>query len=253
MMIQSFKGQFKFLSNFYQIPILIDNITFPSVENAFQAYKCESKTDRNQFINISSSDAKRLGRKIKLRHDWDSIKDDIMLKLVRIKFRDSYLKQLLIKTGQQELIEGNYWNDTYWGVCKNVGLNKLGKLLMQVRLEINSFKVIIAGSRTFTNFKFLTTQLDHLLSQQSNITIITGMAKGTDTLAVEYANLRNYPIIKMPADWNKFGKSAGYIRNIEMAKIADACVCFWDSKSKGTEHMISQSQKFKLKLKIVKI
>ena len=96
-------------------------------------------------------------------------------------------------------------------------------------------------------------KLDHLFSLQSNITIISGMAKGTDTLAVQYAALRNYPIIKMPANWNKFGRAAGHIRNIEMAKIANACICFWDGISKGTKHMIDISTKYNLELRVITI
>jgi len=79
------------------------------------------------------------------------------------------------------------------------------------------------------------------------------MAKGVDQLGVQYAEQRNYPIIKMPADWNKFGRAAGYIRNTEMAKIANACVCFWDGISKGTKHMIDISTKYNLKLRIITI
>jgi hypothetical protein len=67
-----------------------------------------------------------------------------------------------------------------------------------------------------------------------------------------YANENNIKIIEFPADWEKFGKKAGYIRNEEMAKYSDSCIVFWDGKSKGTKHMIELAKKYNLNLKIVK-
>ena len=81
--------------------------------------------------------AKKLGRKATIRPDWEKIKLPIMEYLLRQKFGDKTLKALLIGTGDAELVEGNMWGDTYWGVCKGKGENHLGKLLMKIREELN--------------------------------------------------------------------------------------------------------------------
>lgn len=115
-------------------------------------------------------------------------------------------------------------------------------------------KIIIAGSRDFSNYELLRDRLDYLLknaSDEDEITIISGGARGADQLGERYAKEKGYKIIKKPANWNKHGKSAGYKRNEEMAKIADACVCFWDGESRGTKHMIDLSKKYKLKLNVI--
>jgi len=72
-----------------------------------------------------------------MRPDWEAVKDDIMYRCVLAKFEDPILRQRLLDTGDQELIEGNTWGDTYWGVCKGKGRNMLGKTLMAVRKYYN--------------------------------------------------------------------------------------------------------------------
>ena len=111
-------------------------------------------------------------------------------------------------------------------------------------------KVIIAGSRNFNDYKTLCKYCDHILQNQNNIEIVCGMAKGADLLGKKYAEEKKYPLHKFPADWNKYGKSAGYIRNKEMGKNADALICFWDQKSKGTKHMINIAKELKIKYRI---
>lgn len=139
MIIDKFDGEYAFLSNFYPSPITDGNIIFPTVEHYFQAAKTVNMTD---YKMIASADtpgrAKRLGRRIELREDWDEVKDGIMLEALRRKFSDDFLRGKLIATGDAELIEGNDWNDMYWGVCAGVGRNMLGKLLMQVRNEFKN-------------------------------------------------------------------------------------------------------------------
>jgi hypothetical protein len=110
-------------------------------------------------------------------------------------------------------------------------------------------KVIIAGSRDFDNYNELCKFCDYVLQNQKEIEIVSGTARGADQLGEKYAIEREYPIKQFPADWS-IGKSAGYIRNEEMAKYADALIAFWDGKSKGTEHMINLAKKYKLKIKI---
>jgi ribA/ribD-fused uncharacterized protein len=79
---------------------------------------------------------KQFGKIIKLRRDWNDVKLDIMLWGIREKFKHNDLKELLLSTGDEELIEGNFWNDTFWGVCRGEGENNLGKIIMRVRGEL---------------------------------------------------------------------------------------------------------------------
>ena len=114
-----------------------------------------------------------------------------------------------------------------------------------------NFKVIIAGGRTFNNYDLLCQNCDKALSLQTEIEIVSGTANGADKLGEKYAKENGYSIKQFPADWNKYGKSAGYKRNEEMAKYADALIAFWDGKSKGTKHMIDLAKRYGLKVKVV--
>lgn len=143
-MIAGFHQEYRFLSNFWYVTVVYDNKIYRSVEHAYQAAKT---LDYNARAIIRSkktpSEAKREGNKKTLREDWESIKQDIMLDLLRQKFTDKNLRKQLLDTGDQELIELNYWHDTFWGQCDCVthngaGENNLGKLLMQVRKEIQT-------------------------------------------------------------------------------------------------------------------
>lgn len=111
-------------------------------------------------------------------------------------------------------------------------------------------KVIIAGSRSFKDYSFLKSKCDKALSEQSDIEIVSGLAIGADKLGKEYALEKGYALKECPADWESHGKSAGHIRNEEMAKYADALICFWDGKSKGTKNMIERAKSHGLKVKI---
>src|SRR5690606_21767015 len=104
----------------------------------YQAAKTFSIEEREQIRNaFSPAKAKKIGRSVTLREDWENIKIDIMTDLVRQKFNISSFKEKLLATKDAELIEGNWWGDTFWGVCKGVGKNNLGKILMEIRKEIN--------------------------------------------------------------------------------------------------------------------
>ena len=134
--IEEFKGDYGFLSNFWPCRVWLDNIEYPTVENAFQAAKTTDKNCRIQFQKIPPGIARKKGRQIPLRKDWEQIKIGIMLSLVEQKFRYSpSLRQQLKATGNAELIEGNTWGDTFWGVDLRTskGENMLGKILMEVR------------------------------------------------------------------------------------------------------------------------
>ena len=136
-MIDSFRDKYFFLSNYSCSPFYIDNVLFPTMEHYFQASKADNQNDYLRIAHAPTpGDAKRLGRHIQLRRDWEEVKEDVMLNGLRKKFADPELRDLLLATGDEELVEGNYWGDTYWGVCNGVGKNRLGYLLMQVREEI---------------------------------------------------------------------------------------------------------------------
>lgn len=114
-------------------------------------------------------------------------------------------------------------------------------------------KVIIAGSRSFSDYDLLKEKMDKILKNQNKeeIEIISGTANGADKLGERYAKENNLKLKKFPADWS-LGKKAGYIRNEEMAKYADACVVLWDEMSKGSKHMIDLAEQYKLKLRVIK-
>lgn len=114
------------------------------------------------------------------------------------------------------------------------------------------FKVIVAGGRDFTDYELLKSTLNHLLSRKKHIQVVSGMARGADALAVKYAYENDLDIQSFPAQWQLYGNSAGYKRNIQMAKYADACVCFWDGQSKGTADMIRVSRVYNLQVRVIK-
>lgn len=116
------------------------------------------------------------------------------------------------------------------------------------------FKVIIAGGRDFCDYPLLCEKCDSILSQKRqshSVVIVSGTARGADYLGERYANERNYPIQRFPPDWSADGKAAGFIRNAQMAKAADALVAFWDGTSKGTANMIEVAKKRKLQVRVV--
>jgi ribA/ribD-fused uncharacterized protein len=139
MMINKFDGtQHRFLSNFYLHPITWEGVRYPSTEHAYQAAKTVNPFLRREIAkDRSPGQAKRWGRKLKLRADWNEVKLDIMYQVCKIKFApDSELAMRLIETYPHQLIEGNTWGDTFWGVCDGEGQNHLGKTLMTIREEL---------------------------------------------------------------------------------------------------------------------
>ena len=117
-----------------------------------------------------------------------------------------------------------------------------------------NFKVIIAGSRGFSNYKLLKETCNNVLREKKkthNIVIISGGAKGADKAGEQYAQDCDYDLEIYPADWKKFGKSAGFRRNEQMAEVADGLIAFWDGKSNGTKHMIDIANEKGIKIKVV--
>lgn len=136
-----FKDDYWFLSNFYNCKVKWKGYTLDSSEALFQALKSRNWTDFKKFIGLTPSQAKKLGNVIDIRPDWDRIRIDVMRAVLRAKFLDPanvILAKKLLATNNIELIEDNYWNDTFWGKCNGVGENHLGKLLMELREEIKN-------------------------------------------------------------------------------------------------------------------
>ena len=140
-MINSFQGEHEFLSNFAASEIEFEGIVFPTVEHAFQAAKTFNHTGRVLIAAASTpGKAKRLGRSVSLRADWDEVKYSIMFQLVLQKFQLPALEEKLLATGDAILVEGNTWGDKVWGVCDGEGTNWLGQILMDVRKRIKKEK-----------------------------------------------------------------------------------------------------------------
>jgi|SRR5581483_506528 len=147
-MIAGFFGEYRWLSNFWACEVKAkDGTLFHSVEQAYQWAKFfpgvirqgDDRSAREAILLCETpAAAKRTARGLQstVRTDWDDIKLEVMLRLLRQKFAISSLKEKLLATGEEELVEANTWGDVFWGVCNGVGENYLGKLLMQVRNEL---------------------------------------------------------------------------------------------------------------------
>lgn len=139
-------------------PILYEGVVYPSTENAYQAAKSFFPEGRLEFVDATPKKAKQLGKKLKLRANWDKIKFQIMYEVCEEKFKDGIERELLLQTGDKYLIEGNYWCDQNFGICfgpdfKTMdqfalmrkcpkcgggGKNALGKILMDIREKLNN-------------------------------------------------------------------------------------------------------------------
>jgi ribA/ribD-fused uncharacterized protein len=155
--ILSFDGEYRFLSNFFPAVMTYCDLTSPiqppqtftyeTVEHAFQSLKATNEVDAATVRNArTAGEAKRAGRRIDLRPDWEKVlptnlkvKDQIMLELVWTKFLyNGVLTYKLLATENRILVEGNTWHDTYWGFCNGQGINKLGQIIMHVRELLRS-------------------------------------------------------------------------------------------------------------------
>ena len=133
-----FRGQYYFLSNMYPCSLTVDIeskiYSFTCVEAAFQAHKCPERAV--EFEGIDGYTAKKLGRRVPLRPDWETVKDAVMLNIVSAKFMQNPDLFRRLHSIKGEIVEENTWHDTYWGVCNGKGENHLGKILMKVRDEV---------------------------------------------------------------------------------------------------------------------
>lgn len=156
--------------------------------------------------------------------------------------KDELLADLFEKVKQNNWCLGDFFAKT--------NVNQAAALSVILNEKFLNYKrVIVAGSRSISNYNTVKQAVSGsgiLIS-----TIVSGAAQGVDTLGERYAEENNIPIERYKADWQKHGKSAGYIRNAVMADNADALVCVWDGESKGTRHMIGLAMKKKLRLNLI--
>lgn len=139
--ISEFRNSYAFLSNFFESPLIFDGIVYMNAEAAFQAQKCLTDEEKQEFSYLTPVKAKRKGKQVSLRADWDEVKLELMEEIIRAKFTDNgALRSMLLATGDAKLEEGNTWNDTFWGIDIKTGAgeNHLGKILMKIREELRS-------------------------------------------------------------------------------------------------------------------
>ena len=143
--INTFRGEHRFLSNFYQSPVTFEGLTYATAEAAFQAQKAADPAQRLKYTEIKNPvRAKQMGKKETLPPDWDAAAYDIMAAILRRKFADPGLAARLQATGDALLVEGNHWHDNRWGCCScekcggKVGENRLGRILMDIRAQLNA-------------------------------------------------------------------------------------------------------------------
>ncbi len=139
MKINSFRGEYSFLSNFYEVPVTYEGLTYQNSEAAYQAQKCADTKDREAFTAMNPAEAKKAGRTVTLRKDWEDVKISIMTGIVRAKFEQNPdLAERLIATKDAYLEEGNNWGDRVWGTVNGEGANNLGLILMDTRKLLQS-------------------------------------------------------------------------------------------------------------------
>ena len=154
--IDDFGGDNRFLSNFAMAPVTLDGVEYPSVEHAYQAAKTLDAGERQMILQASTPAlAKKMSRKLSRRPDWPEVKVDIMRELLRQKFQGHPdLRELLVATGEAELVEGNTWHDNFWGSCRcskcatSPGQNWLGRLLMEMREQLKAREAIRPATKT---------------------------------------------------------------------------------------------------------
>lgn len=251
-----FRGDYAFLSNMNDSPITLTfgdkTYTFKCAESAFQACKCPRRAD--EFVNLNGVEARKLGRTVPLSSDWEANKVNVMYKVVFEKFNQNQFLRLRLGQVKGEIIEDTKYppkagTTEFWGRYNGVGENHLGIILMDVREWFNPFYCLVVGSRNFNDYQTMCHILDNMLQNKKYVVIVSGGAKGADSLAEQYAKDRGYRLKVMPANWDKYGKSAGYRRNEDMhlyisARHNRGIVGFWDEQSKGTAHNFELSKKY---------
>jgi len=211
-MISEFKGMYRWLSNFAPVSVTLDNVVYPSVENAYQAAKTVDTSEREQFQKCSASEAKQLGKRVTIRADWVDIRVPIMQELCTQKYSQQPYRNLLLATGDQIIQEGNYWNDTFWGICKGVGHNYLGEIIMNIRSKLKD-----PADKDITDYNWVAVigSREPRPDQQDSIAglinglnpdtdaIISGCAYGIDAFALATANHLGFQTIGV-LPWNSY-------------------------------------------------
>jgi ribA/ribD-fused uncharacterized protein len=256
------EAQYRYLSNFFPAPITLEGKQWPSVEHYYQAQKCLDASTQERIRQASTArEARSLGQAADVREDWPQVKVQVMARALKAKFtQHPELGEQLLATGECHLIHYAPW-DSYWGTGKNShGQNQLGDLLMRLRAylrkkqERKPLRLIIAGSRDFADYDLLCRSVEAFQKEHGPIgEIICGMARGADLLGHRYADEHGIPVREMPADWDRYGKGAGYRRNGEMALCADALLAFRIGASKGTGHMIDIARQRNLIFMVVQL
>ena len=150
--ITSFEGEYDFLSNFFNVPVKYGYLLFGNSEAAYQAQKSTDDDEVFEFTKYNAGKAKRMGRKVELRDDWEEVKVEVMRDVVFAKFfQNPELAERLLATGDSNLIEGNNWHDTFWGVDSETGegQNMLGKILMEIRAELKNPEIKLEDNKNF--------------------------------------------------------------------------------------------------------
>lgn len=131
-----------FLSNFHTSSIWVNGKKYSSVEHAYQAHKTTDESSHELIRNSKSpAEAKKLGRSLPLRSDWEEVKIPLMREFIQKKFENPFLAHQLLSTGDAELVYGNKWNDRFWGICRGSGQNILGIILMETRDNLKKSQV----------------------------------------------------------------------------------------------------------------
>ncbi len=139
-MIERFRGKYGFLSNFAEVDVTMDGLVFPSVEHAYIAAKSDDMEWKKLCAEgtYEAGALKKISKGIEIVDDWDNKRRTVMIDLLYQKYNQEPYLSMLLDTGDEEIQEGNYWNDKYWGVClkTNEGENILGKIIMHIRNDM---------------------------------------------------------------------------------------------------------------------
>ena len=150
----AFLGDRYFLSNGYECPLIYEGIEYPSAEAAYNAQKSEDIEIRKQFCTMNWNQARDYGQEVKLREGWDDMRDEIMLNVIRAKFKNNRLRERLLMTRTEHLEEANDFGDTYWGTVDGKGLNKLGEILI-MQGDVIKDKVPLVADKDIAKMSFI--------------------------------------------------------------------------------------------------